>query len=93
MVKADIGDYACEGLDDIGAIQTPTESDFNNCNIDFFLSKVVESHGNANFKKGGLDFFDGLFVVFDKFNDFFFSNFLIVYTDSFTKIFVMGACV
>src|SRR5690606_36902342 len=51
VFNADVGDHRQEGSDDIGGIQSSSQSGFNNANGTFLLPEIEQSHQETDLKK------------------------------------------
>ena len=54
MVKADVGNDAEVGTDDVGAIEATSQTDFYYGYIYLLLSEVAECHSGSQFKERGV---------------------------------------
>ena len=54
VVEADVSDDCEVGADDVGAVETATQSDLDDCYVDLLLGKVVKGHCSGELKEGGV---------------------------------------
>ena len=74
MIKAYICNYGEFWGDDVGAIQPPTKSHFNDGNIYLLVGKVLKRQCGGQFKERRVEGFEEILFFFYKFN-----NSLLVY--------------
>ena len=86
MVEADVGDDTQIRTDDVGAVQTASQADFNDSNVHLFFCKVVESHSGSQFEERWMEWFEETPVLVDKFDNMLLAYGNTVYTDAFTEI-------
>src|SRR5690606_7840817 len=52
VVQTDVCNHGDFGSNNIGTVQSPAHSHFNNSDIYFFLSEIIKSQPHGHFKKG-----------------------------------------
>ena len=52
VIQSDGGDHAHLGVDDVGGVQTTSQTDFDNRDIHVLLAEVVERHASDALKEG-----------------------------------------
>ena len=50
MVQVDVGDHRDDGFDDIGCVQSSTDTDFQHRDLDLGSGKIFEGHGGHGLK-------------------------------------------
>jgi hypothetical protein len=86
MVEADVGDDTQIRTDDVGAVQTASQTYFNDSNVHLFFCKVVESHSGSQFEERWMEWLEETPVLVDKFDDMLLAYGNTVYADAFTEI-------
>ena len=69
MVKADVGDDAQDGPQDVGAVQPPAEARLNDGHVDCLLCEIEERQGRGNLEERGLQGFEERLLLFDECRD------------------------
>ena len=89
MVKADVRDQAQVRMDDIGAIQSASQSDLHNCYIYLLFCKIMKGHGSGQFEERRVKRFEETPVLFDEINYKLLGNRRSVDSDPFTEVYQM----
>ena len=63
MIEADVGNDAQNRRNNIGAIQSPAQTDFNHGYIHLLFGEILESHSGSQFKKRRLNRFEKRFML------------------------------
>ena len=86
VIQGNISDYAKFWLYHIGRVQTSAQTHLDDCDIDFFLCKIVESHACRHLEERELHLLEFLFVVADEVDDILFRNHQSVDADALTEV-------
>ena len=90
VVVTYVGNDACPGSNDIGAVETATQTRFDDGYIDVAGSEVVESHHHGKLEKRRVDFSTRFEVLVDKFEYGFPGNHFAVDPYAFAEVYEMG---
>ena len=86
MVETDVGNDTQVGLNDVGAVQSSSKTDFYNCYIYLLFSEIGECHGSGKFKERRVKRFEERTMLFYKVDDKFLAYRSAVYADTLTEI-------
>ena len=86
MVETNVGNDTQVGMNDVGAVQSSSKSDFYNCYIYLLFSEIGECHGGGQFKERRVKRFEECAVLFYKVDDKFLAHRSAVYADTLTEI-------
>src|SRR5690606_34513335 len=86
MIHTYIGYKANLRSDNIGTVQTPSQTNFYNSYIHILFGKIVECHSYRSFKEGWLYFLYKTLIGSDKIYDMLLCNLLTIDTDTVAKI-------
>ena len=93
MIKADIGDDAKHGGDDIGTVEPSSQSYFYDSNVNVVVAEVLKGHCGGNLKEGGTNLFEKGFAFICETHHIIFRDGLAVDTNSLAEISQMWRCV
>ena len=93
MVERNVGNDGEQGIDNVGAIQTTTQSHFYNGKVYLLFGKILESHCSSQFKERWVQWFEEIAMVFNKINYVLFRNHFAVYSDAFPEVYEVWTCV
>ena len=86
MVEADVSDETGFWCDNIGGVQSSSQTNFNYRNIYFLFGKIIQGKSNCPFEKTGFNVLKSLPVFYYEFCHFAFWDHLTVDLNAFSKI-------
>jgi len=90
MVKTDIGNDRDEWGNDVSTVETSSETNLNNCNVNASILKIFESHCRSHLKKRRVERFKERTLFFYEINHIILTDRIAVNTNTFTEINEMG---
>ena len=87
MIQTDIGDYRKDWSDDVRAVQSSAESDFNHGNVYLHILEVFEGHSRCHLKERGVQRFEEALLLLYKVYDIVFGDGAPVDADTFAEIY------
>ena len=86
MVETDIGDNTQIRMNDVGAIQASSQSNFDYSYVDMPVGKVSECHGCSQLEERRMQWFKKRTVAFHKTDHVFLWNGLAIDADTFAEV-------
>ena len=86
MVKTDVGDDGEDRGDDVGAIQSASQSNFCDGDIYLLLGKILKCQGGGQFEERTVQWLEEVAFLLHEVDDILLWDALAVYTDALTEI-------